>query len=296
MVFESSTFLEGFTGTGPCISVVATISVSPSMNISSFNINTLILPIQLKKSLQLTSENLFLHSTASSVTSETTSLNSKTIEVETTSSPISGNFPLAKLLSLKSVSGAVTVDVEPKASEPEDYAGSLVIRTDTGSIQVNTATSNIPNRKFISQVHSVSGSVSGTFLLGITSNIDSVNGAIDADFHTAGDLANRSCIVNSVSGSVRSKILSDFYSIGNVYSHFQSQSGLLDISFPAAWQGGISGETKSGSIDISGDDIKIIKDIRPVPSRGRIIVAKKGDGYSNLSVETVSSAISVKFA
>jgi DUF4097 and DUF4098 domain-containing protein YvlB len=294
LTFESKTFLESFRRMEPCISVVATISVAPSTNISSFDIDTVVLPVELKKSLQLISNNIFIHSTAGSISSETTGLNSRKIEVETTSNTISGSYSLADLLALKTVSGAVNVDIEPKEAGPEEHAGTLLIRTGSGTIEANTITSRIPNRKFTTQVHTVSGSVSGNFLLGASSNIDSASGSINAELYTAGDVANRSCIVNSVSGSIHSTIHDDSYKLGTVRSNFQSRTGKVDVQFPSAWEGHIQAETKTGSIDIAGDGVKIIKDTSAFPGFGKVVIAEKGDGYSNLSTETINGAISVR--
>jgi hypothetical protein len=294
LIFESDTFLENFNGVMPCISVIATILVDSSANVSSFDIDTVVLPVELKKSLQLISNNIFIHSTAGSISSESEGLESRKIEVETTSSTISGSFPLADLLAIKSVSGAVDVEIEPKKNGPEESAGTLVIRTSSGNIKANTLTSSIPSRKFITEVHSISGSVSGNFLLGVTSNINTASGRVTANFHTAGDIANRSCTVNSVSGSIQSTVHDDSYKLGTVRSNFHSQTGRLDIQFPAAWEGRIEANSKTGSIDVAGDGVKIIKDVSPIPGFGRAVVAEKGDGHSNLSAETFTAAIAVK--
>ena len=294
LVFESDTFMTSFTGVNPCISVIATVSVAPSANISSFDIDTVVLPIELKRTLQLISENIFIHSTAGSVSSETTGLNPRKIEVETTSNSISGSFPLADLLAIKSVSGTVNVDIEPRENGDQEHAGTLVIRTVSGSIEANTVTSSIPSRNFTTQVHTVSGTISGTFLLGVASNINSASGSINANFYTAGDIANRSCTVNSGSGSLRSTIHDESYKLRTVRSNFQSQSGTVDVQFPAAWEGHIQGESKTGSINVAGDGVRIIKDISPIPGYGRVVIAEKGDGYSNLSAETLNAAISIR--
>jgi len=222
-------------------------------------------------------------------------LNSRRIELETTSNTISGSFPLADLLSLKTVSGAVNVEIEPKEAGIDEQAGTLLIHTTSGTIKANTAVSSIPNRNFNTQIHTVSGSVSGNYLLGVTSNVNSASGTINVDFYTAGDAAKRSCIVNSAGGSIGAIVHDDFYALSTVRSNFQAQSGSVDVQFPASWEGKIQGESKSGSIAITGEGVKIIKDIRPIPGYGRIVTAEKGDGFSNLSAETQSGAISVRF-
>jgi hypothetical protein len=294
LIFESATFLKSFSGVMPCVSVVATISVAPSANVSSLNIDTVVLPIELKKSLQLISNNVFIRSTAGSISSETTGLNSRKVEVETTSNSIVGSFPLADLLAIKTVSGAVNVDIEPKETDLEEHTGSLIIRTASGNIKANALTSAIPNHAFNTQVHTVSGSVSGTFLLGATGNINSASGAIDAVFHTAGSLDSRSCIVNSVSGKIQSTIHDGSYKLGTLRSNFHSQTGAVDLHFPAAWEGQIQAESKTGSIDIAGDGVRVVKDITPFPGAGRIVVAEKGDGDSNLSAQTLNAPVSIR--
>jgi DUF4097 and DUF4098 domain-containing protein YvlB len=294
LVFESETFLNGFTGAKPCISIVATISVASSANISSFDINTVVLPVELRKSLQLVSGNIYVHSTAGSVSSQSSALDARRVEIETTSGSISGSYPLSDLLSLNSVSGTVNVDVEPKENGPVEQAGALVIRTTSGSIKTNTATSSIPSRNYTTQIHTSSGTVSGSYLLGVASNINSVSGSISADFYTAGDLTNRSCIVNSVSGTIHTAVHDESFKLGTVRSNFQSHSGSVNVRFPTAWEGHIQGESKTGSIEVVGDGVKIIKDISPFPI-GKIVIAEKGDGYSNLSAQTFTGAISLKF-
>jgi hypothetical protein len=294
LIFESATFLDSFTGAMPCVSIIATISVAPSANVSSFNIDTVVLPIELSKSLKLVAENTFIRSTAGSISSESTNLNSRKIEVETTSNTISGSFPLADLLVIKSVSGAVDVAIEPKDSGLEKQSSTLLIRTGSGNIKANTATSAIPNRTFNTQVHTVSGSVSGTFLLGVTSNINSASGAINAALHTAGALDARSCTVNSVSGSIHAAVHDQAYKLGTVRSNFHSQTGAVDVHFPAAWEGKVQAESKTGSITVAGDGVSIVKDVTPYPGAGRIVVAEKGFGDSNLSAQTLNAAISVR--
>jgi len=222
LVFESETFLNGFTGANPCISIVATISVASSANVSSFDIDTVVLPVELKKSLQLVSGNIYIHSTAGSISSESTDLDARKIEIETNSNSILGFFPLYDLLSLKSNSGTVKVNVEPKEYGPVEHAGTLLVRTVSGGINANTATSSIPARNYTTQVHSTSGTVSGSYLLGIASTINSVSGTIDADFYTAGDVANRTLIINSVSSTIRTTLHDDSYKLGSVRSNIRS--------------------------------------------------------------------------
>jgi hypothetical protein len=294
LVFESDTFLHSFTGMQPCISVVATISVAPSTNVSSFKIDTVVLPVELQKSLQLISNNVFIHSTSGSISSQTTGLNSRKVEIETTSSSISGHFPLADLLSVKSVSGTVTIDIEPKPAGPDPHDGTLIIRTTSGSINTYTLATSTPDRNFTAQVRSVSGTIAGSLLLGTTTTIDSASGSITADLATAGTLSSRVCIITSASGTIASTIRADDFDLGALRSIVRSRNGGVRLQYPAAWEGRLRAKTVSGSIRVGGEGVKIIEDGRPVPGFGKVVVAEKGDGDSVLSAETVSGAVDVR--
>jgi DUF4097 and DUF4098 domain-containing protein YvlB len=293
LTFESATILDQFAGVEPCISIIATISVAQSANVSGFSIDTIVLPVELKESLQLISGNVYVRSVAGHVTSETENLDSRKVEVETVSGAISGLYPLADLLSLKTVSGNVKVEIEPKESGPKESDATLVVRTTSGNIEAKTAFLDIPNRKYNTQIHTVSGSVNGNYLLGVDSNINTASGTINTDFYTAGDVAKRSYIINSVSGGIQSTLHDASYKLGDVRSNVQSRSGGVKLQFPAAWEGKIKAQTISGSIDITGDGVKIIKDVSPVPHFARVVLAEKGDGASDVSVETINAAIAV---
>jgi DUF4097 and DUF4098 domain-containing protein YvlB len=293
LIFESDAYVEDINDIRPCISIIATISVTPSANVSAFSLNTTVLPIMFRDSLNLTSNNIFAHSISGHVTSDTPDLDSRKIEIETVSGTVSGSFPLADLLSLKTVSGSVIVDIEPKESGVEEHDSTLLIRTSSGKIHANTAVKDIPSRKFITNVKTVSGAVTGTFLLGAASTINTVSGSVKTDFYTAGDAPSRSLIVNSVSGSVHVTVNDDSYKLNNIRSNCQTRSGKVDLQFPSAWGGQIKAETISGSIKVVGDGVKIIKDSSPFPSLGRTVLAEKAGGESMIFIQTVNAAISV---
>jgi DUF4097 and DUF4098 domain-containing protein YvlB len=294
LVFESDLFSEGFHFTRPCISLVATIFVSPSADISAFSTNTENLPVVLDESLKLTAENLFLGTVSSNIKSNTTRLNSRKIEIQTTSGTVSGLFPLADLLSIKTISGDILADVDPKEADDKKHDGVLIVRTTSGTLKVNTATDSIPSRNFITEVGSVTGAISGSFLLGTRSTVITTGGSINTDFYTAGKVADRSLTIESVSGAITSTVDDKSYDLGSLRSNLGSRSGSIDFKLPAAWEGQLKGISTSGSISITGNGVEVIKDTDSYPGVGRTVVAKKGDGKSFATADTISGQINVR--
>jgi DUF4097 and DUF4098 domain-containing protein YvlB len=295
LVFESETYLDTFTGTNPCISVIATISIASTSNISFFEIDTVLLPIQLTESLRLNSNNIYLHSISGPITSRSKSLDGRKVEVETTSSNISGSYPLADLLSIKTVSGTVDVDITPKeAGTDTQLPGNLLIRTGSGDIKTATLVSSLPNRNFTSQIKTVSGSISGDYLLGTNTNLNGASGSVKANLYTVGDSGNRSLIVNSISGDVSSTIFDDEFALGTVRSSFETKSGKISAQFPRSWEGHIQGKSTTGSIDVTGDGVKIIKDTSVIGGFSRTVIAERGEGDSNISAGSISGSIQLR--
>ncbi|CAL3971877.1 unnamed protein product [Diplocarpon coronariae] len=110
---------------------------------------------------------------------------SRRILVETMSGHIDGNYPLMDFLGLSSESGSVNVDVMPQevlkeAPRPAD----LEVHTVSGNIQVNCPVGagdpayKPPPRNYITNVHSSTGSIHGSFYLGSTSDFRSNSGTI----------------------------------------------------------------------------------------------------------------------
>lgn len=110
---------------------------------------------------------------------------SRRILIQTMSGDIDGNYPLMDYLGIDSQSGDINVDVIPQpvletAPKPAD----LEVQTSSGTIKVNSALgfdgsgSQPPPRNYITNVHSSSGSIMGSFYLGSISNFKSPSGSI----------------------------------------------------------------------------------------------------------------------
>lgn len=111
------------------------------------------------------------------------------------------------------------------------------------------------------------------------------------DFHTAGDLPKRSIIINSVSGSITSSIHDEAYGLATITGNFQSRSGSVTAKFPSAFEGQLRGKSTTGSVDISGEGVRIIKDTPGFA--GHNVVAEKGDGESDFGAETLTGGIKI---
>ncbi|KAK2629002.1 hypothetical protein QTJ16_002105 [Diplocarpon rosae] len=110
---------------------------------------------------------------------------SRGILVETMSGHIDGDYPLMDFLGLSSESGNVNVNVIPQevlkeAPKPAD----LEVQTVSGSIQVNCPVGagdpayQPPPRNYITNVHSSTGSIRGSFYLGSSSDFKSISSTI----------------------------------------------------------------------------------------------------------------------
>jgi hypothetical protein len=109
---------------------------------------------------------------------------SRRILVETVSGSINGFYPLLDYLSISSQSGDVSVGVLPQEALKEAPApADLEVQTASGSIKVDLPIRGTENPKFtpparnyITNVHSSSGSIDGTFYVGSLGSFKSTSG------------------------------------------------------------------------------------------------------------------------
>ncbi|CAG8976925.1 hypothetical protein HYALB_00008836 [Hymenoscyphus albidus] len=112
---------------------------------------------------------------------------SRRVFVETTSGTINGIYPLMDFLGLSSQSGDINVGVLPKEVLPEaPTPADLEVQTATGSIQVDLPIANQnnpdfipPPRNYITNVHSSSGTIEGTYYLGSLGSFKSTSASLD---------------------------------------------------------------------------------------------------------------------
>lgn len=68
----------------------------------------------------------------------------------------------------------------------------------------------------------------------------------------------------------------------------ESHSGVVDVEYPDAWEGVVEVESGSGSIDVSGRGVEVVRE-----GKGRV-VARKGKGGNGGRVVVMTGSGSVK--
>jgi len=281
-----------------CIYINAKVRVARSANLSALTVDTVTLDTLLADGLTIKAKNLKVASVAGRVQSDSTSLAARKIEIITVAGDISGSYPLADLLSLKTTAGQINVDVDPKDAAPGkgNVTATLLVQSTAGAISVDTKSDSVPDRKYKTTITGASGSISGNLPLGLSTTITSAAGSISATLFTAGTAQNRTLTSQSTSGNVDITVDDSKYELGTLRSNMGSSSGSITATLPAAWEGTIKGESVIGTVEVSGSDIKIIKDVKATPVGGRILVATRGDGDSLFQGEVTTGTVDVTVA
>jgi len=111
--------------------------------------------------------------------------NSRRIIVETINGSITGCFPLLDFLGLSSITGSIKVSVIPYDALPSaPLPAELKIETTDSSIQVDmpvsdtTASYSLPARNYITSIHTTTGSIRGSLILGSMSTFGTQSSSI----------------------------------------------------------------------------------------------------------------------
>ncbi|KAF2208837.1 hypothetical protein CERZMDRAFT_48494 [Cercospora zeae-maydis SCOH1-5] len=230
---------------------------------------------------------------------------SRRTEVETISGTIRGRYALRDLLSLKSQSGSVQVEVDPKREDSKHpSAAEFMIYTSSGTVKATNPTAgDIPIRNYRTRIETVSGSVTGDFILGMLTSFHTQSGTVLAKLLPVYDSTDASILHSDTTSASQSLTILPPYaypgdSFAKLHSDhkFTSTSGTLRLQYPDEWEGGIHGETTSGSITIRGKDIKFSS--APGGSAswplGRHVQAQKGKGEGRLKFATVSANVDLR--
>lgn len=221
---------------------------------------------------------------------------SRETRIETMTGSITGRYALRDLLSVKSQSGRISVSVDPKPADktspaPADFTAS----TASGSIDIKfPLDGHIPEREYRSRVESNSGSIEGSYLLGLMSSFRTTAGSITATvLPYAADLFASTLRTETRVGRTQLELLSPYKDPRNVinrlHSSHSSISGSLDLKYPVDWEGVVDAETTHGSLRIKGKDLEVVK--RHDGVLGSRLVAKRGEGASRLDLSSTSGSI-----
>jgi hypothetical protein len=217
---------------------------------------------------------------------------SRIIEVSTTSGKIEGNWPLYDVLGLHTTSGDVHVSITPNEElETKPKPAVLSLSTISGAISATEPDerSRIPQRDYLVDIKSTSGSIRGAlaFGAGITVrstsnemtldllpviNIDKITPEKPAQLETmttSGATAIRigEPIVFDGKGKTISTGTSEDGALVGLASRaldcleatHKSTSGNIGLHYPQSWEGTLYAATTSGQLIAKGKDLKIIK-------------------------------------
>ena len=282
----------------PHIEIYVTIAIAPMFELKSFDIKTTNLAIEIAAGVSVAVEKQIAMSTmrGNITCSETDTFYSRKTIIDVNSGSLMGTWALRDLLSIMSTSGSITIDVVPKAvSEKDPQPADFIISSVSGSVVVRCIALNIPHRDYRVDVKVRSASVSGMYIHGTQTNIESVSGSITAHIQPcmAPDYPSR-LVTHSKSGTTSLRVLSPHtgcIGLNHLESWHEVISGSLDIHYPQEWEGMIHGKATTGSLTLKGRDVQVIKDDRNGPTRN--ILARKGNGQSNLNCYTTSGSINL---
>jgi len=223
-------------------------------------------------------------------------LSSRETYIEVDSSSISGSYYLYDLLSIKTKSGSVSIDIDPKPVGRVPAPAVFVLNSRSGSVDVQYPASgtNIPSRDYRTTIISQDGSISGRYLHGTNTVVESRSASIGIEVLPYAADDNPSTLhTKSRSGSSKIEVLSPYLNFRSPIKRLSSthiaESGQLVLTYPDEWEGKLSGQTTSGSLNLRGSALRVIE--RGSRGGGHYIVAEKGDGESTMKFNTRSGSV-----
>jgi len=287
----------------PCIVVRTIVSVRADAELNYLDIRSSHLTVILASGLSLDVRNQTTISTTSSrvkVAEGFTFTSRKTI-IDVSSGSIQGDFALLDLLSLHTLSGSIYANILPGEAD-RDYHAPAELRAVavSGSVTISYPLYQLlPDRDYLVSVTSGSGIISGDFIHGHQTFLDAGSGSISGRvLPYATERYSSTFHTSTQSGRTELEVLAplDVYSRRTLRmtSVHDSASGSVYVRYPRAWEGDITGEARSGSVSLSGEDILELEHRKH--GGGEYIRARKGlTGNSTLTVDSRSGSVSVLF-
>ncbi|RAR03305.1 hypothetical protein DDE83_008274 [Stemphylium lycopersici] len=293
-------FPDGFDGVRSgtaCLGMSIVIYVAPGASMKTLKIQSNHMGMQIHSGANFT----VTDSTSISLTTGTldaVTFSSRQTHLQTISGSISGEFALFDLLSVKTKSGSVNIDIEPQeAAKGSSNPAVFMVDSLSGSIRTDFKRKHIPERDYQTFVNTTVGSVDGTFIHGSRTEMNSVAGLVTADLlpFKSGDY--QSEIYTQTRSGQTSLTLRAPYKAKNVpmtglVSTHKSTSGGLDVTYPEEWTGFVDGTSLSGALHLQGKGLKLLKE-NDEPGKNHV-EANKGNGASSLSFDTVSGGCEIK--
>lgn len=298
----------------PCLAVLVTIEVKQGVQLDHWKIDTANLDIIVEEGFSNRASQE--HNTEDGGpqalrTANRTSINaakgnlnvaywsSRETRVELTSGSITGTSALKDLLYLKTTSGSISATVDPKEADPiRPVPADFQALTTSGTVTIHFPTSGpVPNRDYKTCVETKSASISGSYILGLSSSFHTKSGTTSLSILPYDPASYSSFLYSeSTSGTLNLEVLPPHSSSGEdkSLSHLRwfhkSTSGTVNLVYPDDWEGSIDAETTSGTINLEGEDVHVGE----VSGLLRRVIAERGDGDSRLDLRTASGDVNAR--
>ncbi|KAK5139723.1 hypothetical protein LTR04_003371, partial [Oleoguttula sp. CCFEE 6159] len=287
----------GFSANRPCMDIFATVSVAPGVELRNFDISTANLRVRIDAGLDLTITNrTAISGTASDISCEV--YDSRETVIDVISGSVSGTYALRDLLSIRTTSGSISVNVDPREVDSHRPAPAVFhASSSSGGIDARFPVSgSIPDRDYRVAVAALSGPVRGAYLHGRSTTLTSASGSIEVDvvpYHA--DAYPSTLHTESTAGrtelALRRAYSDPATAIGRLHSVHKAASGGVQLSYPQQWTGRIEAHSMSGAIRLRGKDVEIVGRSEVEGMVVGRVVARKGRGHGLLEVETMSGSV-----
>ena len=236
------------------------------------------LDIEIAEGLKFETYYMDLYTTQGNVVGvETDGFTAHEISVTSRLGSITGNWSLPSAISLQTgigewrpEGGPIDIELIPKRwSSGPTTAGVLSALTIEGDIDIRTPLheSALSLRNSSIDIHSLTGSISGTFVTGIHTSLTTLAGSINATLLPYFALPVTSNVITSagpedVSIKVLPPVIDSYYQINpltNTKSEHSVTSGTLSLEYPSEWVGAVLGLSELGHVSISGTRLQLIE-------------------------------------
>ncbi|KAF1843166.1 uncharacterized protein K460DRAFT_340992 [Cucurbitaria berberidis CBS 394.84] len=292
-------FPDGFDGVRSgtaCLGMSMVVYMGVGATLETLNIASTHMGMQIHNGVNLT----VTGSTSISLTTGTldsAALDSREIHLKTISGSISGKYSLYDLVSVKTISGSVNINIEPKeAVQRSTKPAVFMIDALSASIRADVKRKHIPERDYQTYINTTVGSVDGTFIHGSKTEITSVAGLVTADLlpFKSGNYQSK-IYTHTHSGqtslTVRSPYKAKNVAMAGLLSAHKTTSGGMNVTYPEEWVGYVDGTSLSGALHLQGKDLELVKESSE-PGKNHV-EAKKGGGGSTLKFDTVSGGCEI---
>jgi hypothetical protein len=278
----------------PAITLDITVHVKPSIDLSTFEIDTHHLHIEIDPSLSLTvSEKSILAAKSGHVNSPAApeEWHSRKKYISSISGGIRGEYALEDVLSCTTSSGGIRIGVIPKEAGKEDAPAAFTAKSASGHNDVQFRTFGAPDREYMVDVQTASGGMTGTYIHGLRTRIESQSGGKRVTLVPFGGEGSSELTTEGMSGSSDITVLAPLKmgkTLGAMRSTHRSVSGSLRINYPREWAGRFEGSSVSGSLSAAGPGLEVERGGEP--GLKRVSGRSKVEGLAELSFSSVSGS------